>query len=239
MSRPDAKAKKIIVVEDEKDIADIIAYNLEREGYRIVKVYDGRSAWDLIRTEKPDLVLLDLMMPGISGLELCKLIRGQAPLAKLPIIMLTAKTDPTDKVLGLEMGADDYITKPFHMSELIARIRAVMRRTEPSSDAGMMETFDMDGIHIDFRSHEVRVDGHLVVLSPQEFKLLKFFTEHPGWVYTRDQLLDNVWGNEVFVEPRTVDAHISRLRMMIEKDKKNPKYIQTVRETGYRFGKTS
>ncbi|MBN1663717.1 MAG: response regulator [Deltaproteobacteria bacterium] len=226
-----------MVVDDEKDIADIIAYNLEQEGYGVCKAYNGRAAWDLMIYEKPDLILLDLMMPGISGMDLCKMIRSNPRLAKLPIIMLTARTDPIDKVVGLEMGADDYITKPFHVKELIARIRAVLRRTAPSSDGDATETFDMDGFHIDFSSHDVSIEGHPIILSAQEFKLLKFFVEHPNRVYTRDQLLDYVWGDEVFVESRTVDTHISRLRALIEPDKKNPRYLHTVRGTGYKFGK--
>jgi phosphate regulon transcriptional regulator PhoB len=226
----------IMIADDEKDIADIVAYNIEKEGYRTVKAYDGRTAWDLITREKPDLLLLDLMMPGISGLELCKMIRASAPLARLPIIMLTAKTDDIDKIVGLEMGADDYVTKPFNMRELIARVRAVLRRAETQAGPGPAETFDQGGLHIDFTSHDVRIDGRPVDLSAQEFKLLTFFVEHPGRVYTREQLLDRVWGDEVFVEPRTVDTHISRLRTLIEKDKKNPQFIQTVRGTGYKFG---
>lgn len=227
----------IMVVDDERDIADIVAFNVEKEGYSAVKAYDGRAAWDLINKEKPDLVVLDLMMPGISGLELCKMIRGSASLAQLPIIILTAKTDHVDRIVGLEIGADDYVTKPFHMRELIARVRAVLRRFEAPSAARIhSDTFDKDGLQIDFASYSVKIDGRPVELSSQEFKLLKFFVEHPGRVYTREQLLDQAWGDDVFVEPRTVDTHISRLRTLIERDKKNPTFIQTVRGTGYRFG---
>ncbi len=228
-------AKKIIVVDDEKDIADLIAYNLEQEGFKVVKAYDGLSAWEIIRSEKADLVVLDLMMPGVSGIELSKLIRASAQLTNLPIIMLTAKSDQVDKILGLELGADDYITKPFHVRELIARIRAVLRRTEAAADAGAVEKLHIEDIEIDLRSYDVKMSGKPIALSPHEFRLLKFFAEHPGRVYTRNQLLDYVWGDEVFVEPRTVDAHISRLRTSIEQDKKNPHYIQTVRGIGYKF----
>ncbi|MBN1381395.1 MAG: winged helix-turn-helix domain-containing protein [Deltaproteobacteria bacterium] len=231
--------KNIIVVDDEKDITDLVAHNLEQEGFKVVKAYDGLSAWEIIRSNRVDLVVLDLMMPGITGFELCKLIRSSAQLNNLLIIMLTAKTDQVDKILGLELGADDYITKPFHVRELIARIRAVLRRAEIFSDNGEADKLYIEDIEIDLRSYEVKIDGRPVELSFHEFRLLKFFAEHPGRVYTRDQLLDYVWGDEVFVEPRTVDAHISRLRSMIEQDKKNPRYIQTVRGIGYKLGEAS
>ncbi len=214
--------KKIIVVDDEKDIADLIAFNLEQEGFKVIKTYDGLAAWDMIHSDKPDLVVLDLMLPGLSGIELCKRIRASAQLVNLPIIMLTAKSDQVDKIIGLELGADDYITKPFHVRELIARIRAVLRRTEAPAEAGAIEELHIDGIDIDLRSYEVKIDGRSVALSPNEFRLLKFFAEHPGRVYTRNQLLDYVWGDEVFVEPRTVDTHISRLRTMIERTSRTP-----------------
>jgi phosphate regulon transcriptional regulator PhoB len=230
--------KTIIVVDDEKDITDLVAYNLEQEGYKVFKAYDGLSAWNAIRLEKFDLALIDLMMPGISGFELCKRIRSSPSWERLPIIMLTAKSDQVDKVLGLELGADDYITKPFHVRELIARIRAVLRRAEYVAEDGEAEKLQMDGIDIDLRSYEVKIEGRSVDLSSHEFRLLRFFIEHPGRVYTRNQLLDYVWGDEVFVEPRTVDAHISRLRTAIEPDKKKPRYIQTIRGIGYKFGDT-
>jgi len=232
-------AKSIIVVDDEKDITDLVAYNLEQEGFHVVKAYDGLSAWDAIRSGRFDLAVLDLMMPGMTGFELCKRIRSSAQSAQLPIIMLTAKSDQVDKILGLELGADDYVTKPFHVRELIARIRAVLRRTEAIAVSGAMKKIHIEGIEIDLKSYEVKIDGKPIALSPNEFRLLKFFAEHPGRVYTRDQLLDYVWGDNVFVEPRTVDAHISRLRTIIEPDRQNPHYIQTVRGIGYRFGSAS
>ena len=192
-------------------------------------------AWERVKTAKPDLVVLDLMIPGIHGLEVCKLIRRDATTQNLPIIMLTAKSDQVDKILGLELGADDYVTKPFNVRELIARIRAVLRRYEGRQQKELSETFAFQGLSVNFGSCTVAVDGKKVDLSSREFKLLKFFTEHPGRVYSRDQLLDYVWGDEAFVEPRTVDVHISRLRASIEKDKEKPKYILTVRGLGYKF----
>jgi phosphate regulon transcriptional regulator PhoB len=227
--------KKILVVDDEKDIVELIAYNLEQEGFIVLRTYDGQTAWKTVKTEKPDLVVLDLMLPGMHGLEVCKLIRRHTETENLPVIMLTAKSDQVDKILGLELGADDYMTKPFSVRELIARIRAVLRRSEGRRDSDLTETFAFQGLHIDFQSCTVTVDGKKVGLSSREFKLLQFFTRRPGRVYSRDRLLEHVWGDETFVEPRTVDVHISRLRAAIEKDKESPEYILTVRGLGYKF----
>ncbi|HVO66975.1 MAG TPA: response regulator [Syntrophales bacterium] len=230
--------KKILVIDDEKGIVDLITYNLEKEGFDTIRAYDGESALELVKTKKPDLVILDLLLPGIRGLEVCKFIRRNPETETLPIIMLTAKGDQVDKILGLEMGADDYVTKPFNVRELIARVRAVLRRTETRPASDKEEIFTYKGIHMDYRSYEVTVDGKRIDLGPTELKLLRFFTQHPGRVYTRDQLLDYVWGDETFVEPRTVDVHISRLRLAIEKDKEKPQYILTVRGIGYKFADT-
>jgi len=227
--------KKILVVDDEKDIVDLITYNLEKEGFTTMRADDGEDALEMVKSRKPDLVVLDLMLPGVRGLEVCRFIRKNPETETLPIIMLTAKGDQVDKILGLEMGADDYITKPFNVRELIARVRAVLRRAEVRPDADKAETFTYRGLHVDYRSYKVSVDGGMVDIGPTELKLLLFFTRHPGRVYTRDQLLDYVWGDETFVEPRTVDVHISRLRLAIEKDKETPQYIITVRGIGYKF----
>ncbi|MFH1080811.1 MAG: response regulator transcription factor [Pseudomonadota bacterium] len=227
--------KKILIVDDEKDIVELIAYNLEQEGFTVLRAYDGQAAWEAVKTEKPSLAVLDLMLPGISGLEVCKLIRRHRESESLPVIMVTAKSDQVDKILGLELGADDYLTKPFHVRELIARIRAVLRRSEGRKDPDITEMFTYRGLEIDFLSCTVTVDGNKVGMSSREFKLLQFLTRRPGRVYSRDQLLDHVWGDETFVEPRTVDVHISRLRAAIEKDKEHPKYIMTVRGIGYKF----
>ena len=226
---------RILVVDDEKDIVDLVAYNLEKEGYETLKALDGESALRLIRTKSPDLVVLDLMLPGIQGLEICKRIRKDPETAAIPIIMLTAKGAEIDRVIGLEVGADDYVTKPFSVKELLARIKAVLRRTEIRSTADQAEVSEFKGLRIDTRSYEVTVDGKRVDLSPTEFKLLKFLSRNPGRVYSREQILDQVWGDDAFVEPRTVDVHIRRLRSRIERDESRPDYIVTVRGAGYKF----
>ena len=208
--------KKILVVDDEKDIVDLIAYNLKKEGFSVIEAFDGHQALQHIETGRFDLVILDLMLPGVAGLDVCKWIRKRPDTERLPIIMLTAKGEALDKILGLEMGADDYITKPFHVRELVARIRAVLRRSEKLPDEETIATFSFEGLHIDYRSYEVTVEGRRLDLSPTEMKLLRFLTGHPGRVYSRDQLLDHLWKDEAFVEPRTVDVHISRLRAAIE-----------------------
>ena len=228
-------SKIILVVDDEKDIVELVAYNLEREGYQIAKAYDGHQALRYLRENQPDLVILDLMLPGISGLEICRLIRKKPETEDLPIIMLTAKSDSVDKIMGLEIGADDYLTKPFNIRELLARVRAVLRRWEIRAELEDMDKVSFKGLAIDFRTYQVTVEGKKVDLGPTELKLLRFFIMNPGRVYTRDQLLDHVWGNESFVEPRTVDVHVSRLRAAIEQDKENPEYILTVRGIGYKF----
>jgi len=229
------KKKRILVVDDEKDIVELVAFNLEREGMAVLKAFDGETAVQLIRTDKPDLMILDLMLPGLSGLEICRQARQHKETETLPIIMLTAKGKSLDKILGLEMGADDYMTKPFNVQELMARVRALLRRSEIREDASQRKIFTDRGLHIDYDSYEVMVNGRKADLGPTEMKLLMFLTRHPGRVYSRDQLLDQVWGDEAFVEPRTVDVKISRLRAAIETDKENPEYILTVRGIGYKF----
>lgn len=227
--------KKILVVDDEKDIVDLVTYNLEREGYETISAYEGYTALALIKKNKPDMVILDLMLPGIDGIEICRYIRKNTPTEKLPVIMLTAKSEAIDRIIGLEIGADDYLTKPFHVRELLARVKAVFRRTDVVSRVDESETFSFRELTVNSSSCEVRVGGKKVGMGATEFKLLKFFTRHPGRVYSRNQLLDHVWEGESFVEPRTVDVHISRLRALIEKDKEKPEYILTVRGMGYKF----
>jgi len=227
--------EKILVVDDEKDIVELIAYNLEQEGFAVVKAYNGETALEEIRTHKPHLMILDLMLPGIQGVEVCRRIRSDPEHAALPIIMLTAKTGEVDTVLGLEVGADDYVTKPFSVKELMARVRSLLRRSTMEKEAGRNERFDYGDLHIDCGSHLVTVKGEPVDLSPTEFRLLKFLALNPGRVYTRDQLLDRVWGDETFVEPRTVDVHIKRLRARIEENRARPRYVLTVRGFGYKF----
>ena len=235
-----SKKKRILVVDDEKDIVDLVAYNLEKEGYEVLTAGDGEKALTVIKSDKLDLVVLDLMLPGIKGLDICRIIRRNHETEWLPVIMVTAKGEDMDKVVGLEIGADDYITKPFSIRELMARVRAVLRRAEtrkgPAQDADAPETFSFRELQLDYGACAVAVAGRKVQMGPTEYRLLTFFTRHPGRVYSRDQLLDRVWGDETFVEPRTVDVHISRLRGAIEKDKDNPEYILTVRGLGYKFG---
>ena len=213
---------KILIVDDEKDIVDLVAYNLEKEGHEVLKAYDGERAIQSIRSKGPDLVILDLMLPGIQGLEVCKRLRQDPSTAVIPIIMLTAKGDEIDKVLGLEVGVDDYITKPFSLKELMARVKALLRRADVRKAPDKAETFEFKGLRIDLKSYEVTVNGRNVNLSPTEFKLLRFLSRNPGRVYSRDQILDRVWGDESYVEPRTVDVHIRRLRAQIEPDENSP-----------------
>lgn len=228
-------SKTILVVDDEKDIVELVAYNLLREGYQVAKAYDGDQALRYIRESQPDMVILDLMLPGIDGIEICRYIRKNTLTEKLPVIMLTAKSEAIDRVIGLEIGADDYITKPFNVRELLARVKAVFRRTDTLFRVDDSETFSFRNLMVNFSSCDVKVNGKKVDMGATEFKLLKFFTRHPGRVYSRGQILDHVWEDESFVEPRTVDVHVSRLRAAIEKDKENPEYIITVRGMGYKF----
>jgi len=227
--------ERILVVDDEKDLVDLVSYNLEKEGFAVLKAYDGEKALQIVKARNIDLMILDLMLPGIQGMEVCKLIRKDPVHAALPVIMLTAKGEEIDKILGLEMGADDYITKPFSVRELLARVHALLRRSDLQKETDKKEIFTFRELNIDFSSHVVTVNNKRVDLSPTEFKLLKFLSRHPGRVYTRDQLLDYVWGDDAFVEPRTVDVHIKRLRSQIEKDLPKPQYILTVRGVGYKF----
>jgi len=227
--------KAILIVDDEKDLVELVAYNLEKEGFAILRAFDGEEALQLVKSGKPDLIILDLMLPGVKGLDVCRSIRSKPDTESLPIIMLTARGDDVDKIVGLEMGADDYITKPFSVRELVARVRAVLRRSEVREESQKKKVFNDRGLYIDYHSYEVTVHGRRTDLGPTEMKLLIFLTRHPGRVYSRDQLLDQIWGDEAFVEPRTVDVHISRLRAAIEADKENPEYILTVRGIGYKF----
>jgi len=226
---------KILVVDDEKDIADLVSYNLEREGFAVVKAFDGETALAKVRSEKPDLLILDLMLPGVGGLDICKRIRANPKTSSLPIIMLTAKADEVDKIIGLEIGADDYVTKPFSVKELVARVRTVLRRVQEGKKPSAGERFEFQGLSIDYASCQVLVDGKPAALSPTELKLLFFLSRSPGRVHSRDQILTHVWGDDTFITDRAVDVHIRRLRSSIEKNMEKPQYILTVRGFGYKF----
>ena len=226
---------KILVVEDEPDIRKLVNYNLSQERYKVLEAEDGEHALKIVQRDKPHLVILDLMLPGLSGLEVCKLLRAQPDTATLPILMLTAKAGEADRVLGLEMGADDYLTKPFSPRELVARVRAILRRANGAASAEPLPAYDKGGLKIDFTTYEVFARGKPIKLTLKEFELLKFLVQNPNRVLNRDQLLDRVWGGDTFVTPRTVDVHIRRLRKAIEKDDSKPQWILTLRGVGYKF----
>jgi len=226
---------RVLVVEDEDDIRTLVRYNLEQEGFAVNDARDGTEAYESIHRRAPDALVLDLMLPGMSGLELCQKLRAEAGTRMLPIVMLTAKSSELDRILGLEMGADDYVVKPFSPRELVARIRAVLRRSHAQGATAAGPVYERGRLRIDIGTYEVFVDGKQRQLCLREFELLRFFVEHPMRVYTREQLLDLVWGRDVFVEPRTVDVHVRRLRRQIERDDSKPELILTVRSVGYRF----
>ena len=227
--------EKILVIEDEPDIAKLVSYNLAQERFRVVTADDGEQALRIIEREKPDLVVLDLMLPGLSGIELCKILRGRADTSKLPILMLTAKAGEADRVLGLELGADDYLAKPFSPREMVARVRAILRRANGVASSEVRLAYDKGALKIDFSTYEVYARGKSIKLTLKEFELLRFLVQNPNRVLSRDQLLDRIWGNETFVTPRTVDVHIRRLRKAIEEDDSRPKWILTLRGVGYKF----
>ena len=230
-----ANGQKILVVEDEPDISKLVSYNLAQERFKVLTAEDGEQALKVIQREKPNLVVLDLMLPGLSGMEVCKILRDHPETAKLPILMLTAKATETDRVVGLEMGADDYLAKPFSPREMVARVRAILRRANLAASSDSLPAYDKGGLKIDFTTYEVSARGRNVKLTLKEFELLRFLVQNPNRVLSRDQLLDRVWGGETFVTPRTVDVHIRRLRKAIEKDDSNPKWILTLRGVGYKF----
>ncbi|MEJ2079566.1 MAG: winged helix-turn-helix domain-containing protein [Acidobacteriota bacterium] len=226
-------ARRIVIIEDEQDIIDLVLYNLRKEGFEAEGFLRGREGLADLARRPADLVLLDIMLPDTDGLELCKQLRRDTRLKDLPVIFLTARGEEIDRVLGLELGADDYVVKPFSPRELVARIKAVLRRREPP--AAQQEVVETDGLRLDSRTHEVEVRGEMVALSSLEFRLLHFLASNPRRIFSRDRLLDEVWGSEKFVTPRTVDVHVRRLREKIEEDPSHPAYLQTVRGVGYRF----
>jgi phosphate regulon transcriptional regulator PhoB len=226
---------KILIVDDEKDIVELISYNLAKEGFTVVKAFDGEAALKNVKTQNPDLIILDLMLPKMNGLDVCREIRRNPGTAGLPIIMLTAKGEEIDKIIGLEVGADDYITKPFSVKELIARVRTILRRLKDVEKKSAVEEFQHEGLKINYTSCLVKVHGKSITLSPTELKLLFFLSRHPGRVYSRNQIIEHVWGDDTFITDRAVDVHVRRLRSQIEKDMENPQYILTVRGFGYKF----
>lgn len=229
--------EKILVVDDEIHIVELIKYNLESNGYKVYTAYDGKEALKLVEEKNVDLIILDLMMPDIDGLEVCKSLKRKENTDKIPIIMLTAKGEEFDKILGLELGADDYITKPFSVRELMARVKVILRRAV--SDAGDDDVIRIGSLVIDICKHEVLKNEEKLDLTLKEFELLKLLVTNKGKVLTRDSLLDRIWGYEYYGETRTVDVHIRHLRQKIEDDDKNPRYIETIRGIGYRFNNSN
>jgi phosphate regulon transcriptional regulator PhoB len=227
--------RAVLVVDDERDIRELVRFHLTQEGYAVREAETGEQALEEVARERPGLLVLDLMLPGVDGLEVCRQLRAGEATRTLPIIMLTARAAEVDRVLGLELGADDYVTKPFSPRELLARVRAVLRRAVPEDVPVPHEVFERGRIRIDFDTYEVFVDGRAAALSLREFELLRFFVRHPYRVHDRSALLDQVWGRDLHVEPRTVDVHIRRLRRHIERDDANPELVVTVRGVGYKF----
>lgn len=222
----------ILVVDDEEPIQELIKFNLEKEGYEVITAIDGAGALKSIDEKRPDLVVLDIMLPGMNGLEICTQLRKDSKYSDLPVIMLTAKGEEIDKVLGLEIGADDYITKPFSPRELLARIRARLRRMKPTEGENEIQRGEL---RMDLERFRVSIRGEYVELTPKEFELLRVLAAHPGKVYSRDELLERIWGYDYAGDTRTVDVHVRHLRQKVEKDPSNPEYIETLRGIGYRL----
>jgi DNA-binding response OmpR family regulator len=223
----------ILLVDDEDAVQKLLAYPLERDGFRVLQARDGEEALRRFADERVDLVVLDLMLPKLDGLEVCKRLRAES---QVPIIMLTARDDELDKVVGLELGADDYITKPFSIREFRSRVRALLRRaTAPRLEPREQETIEGDGLKIDLARRVVEARGNAVQLTYVEFELLRTLATHPGRVHTREMLLRALWGDSAYREPRTIDVHVRHLREKLERDPRQPEYILTVRGVGYRF----
>jgi DNA-binding response OmpR family regulator len=223
--------KKILIIEDEHDMVTGLKFNLEARDYSVIAAYDGETGYRKALEEKPDLVILDLMLPKLNGYEVCKILKKEIP--DLPIIMLTAKSQEAEIVTGLELGADDYITKPFSVLELMARINALFRRVVP--DSGTREVYRFGDLEINFKKYTARKKGITLKLSPREYEMLKFFTERQGEIVSREELLKQIWGYDTFPYTRTVDAHIAKLRRKIEENPEEPKLIVTVHGLGYKF----
>jgi two-component system response regulator VicR len=226
--------EKILVVDDEKPIADILCYNLEQAGYEVVVAYDGEEAVAKAKRDDPDLMILDIMLPKLDGFSVCRQVRT---FSQVPILMLTAKEEELDKILGLELGADDYVTKPFSPREIVARVKAILRRVQTASEqqGGAPRVLDFGELQIDLERVEARKGSQTLELTPREFDLLKHMALSPGRVFSREQLLEEVWGFDYYGDIRTVDVAIRRLREKLEDDPSNPRYIQTRRGAGYYF----
>jgi DNA-binding response OmpR family regulator len=224
--------KRIAIVEDESELASLIEYNLARQGYQVQTLNGGRGTLKSLEQFKPDLILLDVMLPDADGFELCRQVRQSALLSRTPVVFLTARSEEVDRVLGLEIGGDDYMTKPFSPRELVARVKAHLRREDMDAEPAIQT---IGPFRLDRSGHRVYLGERELPLTTTEFNLLEFFLNHPGRAYSRDQLLEAVWGEQRFVTPRTVDVHIRRLREQIEEQPDNPRYLTTVRGFGYRF----
>jgi DNA-binding response OmpR family regulator len=225
---------KILIVEDDRNLLDTLKYNLRKEGHEVVTAVDGAEALDVARREKPDLIILDIMLPKLSGFEVCRILRKETT---TPILMLTAKDEEVDKIVGLEIGADDYMTKPFSMRELLARVGAMLRRRKmtempPGPEGAILRVGD---IKVDIARHKASKGAMMLELTPKEFDLLAFLATNRGFVFSRDQLLEKVWGYDFAGDTRTVDVHIRWLRQKIEADPNNPRHLVTVRGTGYKL----
>jgi len=223
-------ARSILVVDDERTLRETLAEGLEEEGFAVFQAADGREAVEAFRRHHPDLILLDLMLPELSGTEVCRIIRAESG---VPILMLTAKSAEIDKVVGLELGADDYVTKPFSFRELLARVRALLRRSEAQTQAAEPETIELGAVKVDLAGRRLLRDGETLPVKPKAFDLLVFLLRNAGHVFTRDQLLERVWGYDYAGETRTVDVHVHWLRAQIEADPADPVYLETVRGVGY------
>ena len=226
------EAPRILIVEDEESLADSVRYNLEREGYVVVVARDGRAAIERFRDADVSLVILDLMLPEMSGLDVCRAIRAESD---VPIIMVTAKDSEADKVTGLELGADDYVTKPFSVRELVSRVRANLRRSAMRQAVNLEDVVNGGAVQMDVARHEVRVQGESVAFPPKEFELLETFLRRKGRLLTRDFLIEEVWGADYFGDTKTLDVHVKRLRRKIERDPHRPEHLLTVRGLGYKF----
>jgi two-component system OmpR family response regulator len=226
------QGKTILIIEDEAALVAALTYNLRREGFGVASAGDGVEGLRLARDKRPALVILDLMLPGMDGIDVCRRLRSQST---VPILILTAKSDEVDKIVGLEVGADDYMTKPFSVRELLARVRALLRRVEMEQDAAPPDIVELAGLHLDLRGRQATKGGRDLALKPKEFDLVTFLARHPRQVFSREQLLDEVWGFEFAGTSRTVDVHVRWLRQKIEDDPGRPAHLLTVRGSGYKF----